>query len=444
MSDRAPRPRDVRDRIGSGNLRARLVRQSKRSLGPAAVIVAAFAVGIAGLVYVVLHVDRSALVSSREVAFAVNDAGGVVPNVDEVRFKGIPAGRITSVKLQGVQPVITVELAGSYGPVYRDAQATLRPNTPLQDMYLDILDRGTPAAGEASGSSPVPASRTDTSVQISDVLDVFSGDVRARLAHLIDDLGNGLADRGAQLRTAFVDLVPFVQMAGNITTQLAANAPLTRQLVHNVAILTTALGDHQQQLRLLVGQGSAALATLQSGAGSIDAALGELPPTLTAADSAFTAVRGVVGPVDGAVSSLSPIVAQLPGSLAAIRRLTARALPAVRALQSPIERLVPLASSLVPVSSDLNASATSLLPQVSAVTKVVDDVGGCLPQLNGFFQWDASMAKFGDARGAAPRGNVVVGLDSSGAISSPFEFAPQACAPGTAIGGRPAVPGDGR
>jgi hypothetical protein len=46
------------------------------------------------------------------------------------------------------------------------------------------------------------------------------------------------------------------------------------------------------------------------------------------------------------------------------------------------------------------------------------------------------MSKFGDLRGPVPRGNVVFGGGSNGVFNAPFEYAPQACTPGTAIGGR--------
>jgi ABC-type transporter Mla subunit MlaD len=427
---------DVRERVGAGGLRTRLIRQSKRSVRPALVLAVVFAFGALCAVYLLLHVDRTALVSSHRVSFQVADATAVQAGVDEVRFKGIPAGRIAKVAMVGTQPVVTVDIESRYGVIYRDARAILRPATPLQDMYLDVVDRGTPAAGRASTSNPVPPSRTDTSVHVGDVLDVFGADERVRLGQLLDGLGNGLSDRGAQLRTAFVDLVPFARVAGRITAQLDRQAPLTRRLVHNTSLLTTELGRRERQVRYLVDAGSATVSTLQAGAADLDATLRQLPPTMTSADDAFTAVRGVLANVDGAVSSLYPVADRLPQSLRDIRALTSRATPAVDALQRPVRALVPLARTLVPVSQNLSASVTRLLPQVPSLTKAVDDVGACLPDLDGFMKWDASMAKFGDALGAAPRGNAVIGAQSSGVLANPFEFAPQACVPGKAITGR--------
>jgi virulence factor Mce-like protein len=376
------------------------------------------------------------------VRFAVDDATGVVEGKNDVRYKGIPAGTITKVEMAGTQPVITVQLQKKYGRIYRDARASLRPNTALQDMYLDILDRGTPASGLAGTTDPVPAAQTDTAVNLSDVLNVFRADQRARMRALLDNLGNGLRDRGAPLRTAFTQAVPFLQVAGRVSRQLARRRPMTRRLVHNMAVLTTELGRRDKELRRLLHDGGTTLTTLKDGSRDLDATLAQLPPTLTAVDSSFTAVRGVLGDVNDAVASLQPVAGRLPGSLAALRRLNSSAAPAVRALQPPVRRLVPFAQSLRPLARSLSSAVNALRPQVDTVDLVTKRVAGCKRGIQGFFQWDASMSKYGDVRGPVPRGNVAAGAQSSGALTSPDEYAPQACTPGKPIGGRVPAPAD--
>lgn len=432
---------DVRERITDHGLRRRAARQAKRSARPLIIVLTTLAIGAVCAIYLVLHIDKTALVGSNTYSFQVADANGVMPSVDEVRFKGIPAGEITSVALHGTQPVITVALESSFGQIYRNATAQLRPNTPLQDMFLNITSRGTPSAGLASTADPVSSDQTDTSVNISDVLNVFAGNERARLAQLLAALGNGLADRGLALRTAFEELVPFVAQAGRITQQLSIHSGLTKQLIHNAGVLTTALGQRAAQIRTLVADGSQVADTLGASSPALQQTLSELPPTISTADGALSALSGVLPSVNGAVTSLDPVADTLPRALAEIRTLTRVAQPAVDALQTPVARLVPFATTLRPVASNLSASVHTLLPQIPVVIRTVSDVGNCLPALYGFFAWDASMAKFGDARGAAPRGNAVAGAQTLG-IKNGFEFAPQACTPGTAIGGRLPQPGD--
>jgi hypothetical protein len=108
----------------------------------------------------------------------------------------------------------------------------------------------------------------------------------------------------------------------------------------------------------------------------------------------------------------------------------------VRALQRPVGELIPLARALEPLSADLRRAVGALNPQTDTVDHVTKQLVNCKKGLQGFFQWDASMSKYGDIRGPVPRGNVVFGLQSSGVISDPNEYAPQACTPGQAIGGR--------
>ena len=427
---------EVRDRRSDRINRARLSLELSRAVRPTIVVLAGAAIGLACAAFIVLHVSRTLLSSTYQARFAVDNATGVIAGLDEVRFKGIPAGTITGVQLSGGHPVLTARIQQQYGPIYQNARAVLRPNTALQDMYLDIVDRGNPAAGRVSAAQALPSSQTQTSVSIDDVLNVFRANERLRLRALLDNLGNGLRDRGAALRTAFVELAPLLQVAGRISQQLAIRAPLTQQLVHNTALLTTELGRRQQQLRALINEGSSTLTTLQSGSSDLAATLHELPPTLGAIDSSFTAVRGVLPNVNAAVAGLYPVAGQLPTALAALRRLSASAMPAVQALRGPVGSLVPLAQGLVPLSSNLSAAISTLAPQVATIDHTTADLAACKKGVQGFFQWNASISKFGDVRGPVPRGNVVLGGGSNSSINAPNEYTPKACTAGYPIGGR--------
>lgn len=437
---------DIQDRFTRRRLsRERLRLEARRSVGPAGVLMAGLIVAVAAMAFVVMNVSKILITDSYKVRFAVADATGVVGGgVDEVRYRGIPAGEIKTVEMFNGQPIITVELESKYGKVFRDARAELRPNTALLDMYLNITDRGTPAAGEAKDGPPIAAGQTATGVKVSDVLQVFNGSTRHRMQRLLDELGNGIDGNGLRLRQAFVDAVPLLRTASRLTDQLAAREPQTKRLVHNVGVLTRELGSRDTQLRTLVDAGGDTLGTLQAGAVDLDATLRELPRTVTSAEDSFAAVRGVIGDVNRAVDDLGPVADRLPEALVAARRLGAAAVPAVRALRPPVQKLVPLARTLVPVSRNLSATVRALAPQVDTLNYVTKAVDGCHTGINGFFQWDASMAKFGDVRGPSPRGNVVISAASSGVMNDPYEYAPDACTPGTPIGGRLPRPEDAR
>jgi ABC-type transporter Mla subunit MlaD len=432
---------EVRDHLSDGLNRARIKLEARRGMRPAVTVAIGALVALACAGYITAHVSRTLLSSSYEVRFVVGDATGVVVGADDVRFKGIPVGTITKISVGGPHPVLTAKVQKKYR-FYQDARAQLRPNTALQDMFIDIVDRGTPASGAADAGHPLGAGRTDTSVNIDDVLGVFNADTRARLRTLMDQLGNGLRDRGARLRTAFVELTPLLQTAGRISDQLSLKRAATRRLIHNAAVLTTDLRARDGELKTLVRNGAGALSAVQSGSGDLDATLRTLPVTLNAIDSSFSAVQGVLGDVDRAVTGLRPVARALPVSLSALQRLNTSAAPAIAALREPIDRLVPFARALVPVSAHLRDAAAAFGPQVHTIDHTTADLAACKKGVQGFFQWDASMSKYGDVRGPVPRGNVVFGAQSSGVFPDPNEYAPKACTAGQPIGGRPPIERD--
>src|SRR5258708_36995155 len=93
-----------------------------------------------------------------------------------------------------------------YAPLYNNAIIRVRPETPLDDMYVDIVSRGTPSAGRLGPNAILPAQRTQIPVDVSSVLDVFNADTRARVQASIDAPGQGLGTQGTSFRQAPVGL----------------------------------------------------------------------------------------------------------------------------------------------------------------------------------------------------------------------------------------------
>jgi virulence factor Mce-like protein len=429
---------DVREHISERINRARIELELRRSVRPLLVVVIGALVGLGITAFIASRVAKTLFTGSYTAQFTVEDATAVNPGTQELRFKGIPAGTVKAIDRKGLHPVVTVQWDKKYGPIYRDARAELRPNTALMDMYVNIVDRGTPSAGRIPEDEPIPLGQTSVSVNITDVLNVFGSDVRTRMAQLLDGLGNGLEDRGAKLNAAIVELAPLLRSAKQATEQIATRQKLTRRLVHNSVILTEALADRDAELRDMVVQSSSVLSTMQQHAPQLDATLRELPPTLDALNGSFTAVRGVLGDVNTAVRDLGPVADRVPAALDALRDLNAVAAPAVSRLQQPLDELVPVATRLRPLSGDLERAARALGPEIPVLDRTTVDLENCEDGIQGFFHWTASLGKFGDIRGPIPRGNLVVGPQAA-SIPSPIEYAPQACTPGKPISGR--VPG---
>lgn len=435
---------DVRERMTERFNRSRLELEIKRGRGPFIVTLIGIAIGLACAAWTISNLSRSTLSRTNTVKFAVADASAVVPGRNQVRFKGLAAGDIVKSEYVDGQAVLTVKLQKKFGKVYRDARAELRPDTPLEDMHLDIVDRGTPAAGVANGGTPVAKAQTASQVQIENVLDMFQPGVRDHFRELLANLGGGLEDRGDQLRQAFAVSVPLLAAAGKLGDQLAVRKTRVARLVHNSRELTEALGQREALLRGLIRDGAATVSALQANRGNLNATLAELPPTLSAADTSLTALGGVLGDVDTAVDKLQPAARRLPEGLSAIRTLSKSLGPAVRDLKPPVRQLVPLSSSLVPLSQRLNSAFRTLTPQLPVLDRATSDLVKCEDGVSLFFLWQPTAGVFDDKRGTMLRADVQASALANGNIATPRRSAIESCNGGQVVGGRPAEAKDKR
>src|SRR5437764_391693 len=247
---------DPRQHINEHVTRARLALELRRSSRPLVIVAIGVVAALAGAFWVAKNVSQTVYTPTRTLRFVVSDANGVLGGQrDDLRFKGVQAGKIDSVKLDHGQAIVTAQLYRRFGPIYRNATVALRPNSALEDMYLDILDRGSKDAGELTADAPLTVHHTDVAVQVEDVLQAFSPDVRAHMAVMLRNFGGGMADRGYDLRKAFVAIAPLIRVADRTAGQLARRGDLTRRLVHNTGVLTGELARRDESLRRLVREG---------------------------------------------------------------------------------------------------------------------------------------------------------------------------------------------
>ncbi|HEX6390542.1 MAG TPA: hypothetical protein VFZ89_13875, partial [Solirubrobacteraceae bacterium] len=311
--------------------------------------------------------------------------------------------------------------------------------TPLQDMYLDIVDRGTRAAGAADADTPLPSEQTAVGVSAADVLQVFRQPVRVRLRTLLDQFGNGLDRNGASLRTAFAQVVPLLRVAGRFSDQVVVRDRRTRRLMHNFRLLSDELADRDRGLRRLVTSGAQTVDALERSAPGLDATLRALPRSLRQIDTSFAALRRALPPVDDALRALDPAVDALPSGLRATRALAGDLRPTATALRPSVRAVAPLAGRLRPLAGALDRGFTDLAPQAATFDHVTASVSKCGATLARFFQWTQSVFAMGDARGVGPRGDAALALDSTGLTSSTHTYAARTCSGnGTTLGGAPA------
>jgi virulence factor Mce-like protein len=349
--------------------------------------------------------------SYRQVKAEFDDVKGIFPGGDTVRIHGVVAGIVSSAQLVNGHAILTLKLERKFGPIYRDATLRIRPVTPLEDLYVDVEDRGHPSAGEAAGSYVISASQTTTPVDISRVLDTFDANTRARLTVLLSEMGSGLADGGVQLRAAFIQLAPFLHVAQQATDVLQRHQQEVGTLIHNFGRLSDALAARNIALAQFVRSGDATMTELASHASPLNDTLVQLAALLPTMRSSFASVRTLTGTLDPALASLTPVTPNLRGGLVALAKLGNAATPALHALRPAVVDLRAMADQLAPTARSLDVAFGRLQPQAPQIESLTKQVVPCLPAIDQFFNHTLSVFKYQDSNGAFPRADETVDLE---------------------------------
>ena len=354
---------------------------------------------------------------------AVDDAKGVVAGKQQVRISGLPVGKITKAELVDGQPMLTLTIKGKYGHLYHDARLRLRPKTPLNDLYLNVEDRGTKAAGELQEDQVLVAERTVSPVDIGRVLNTFDSTTRVRMEQTIDEVGRGLGDQGPQFRAALVELAPFLNSARRLTHETAIRRTQTKRLVHNLTLMMAELGRRDRDLRKIVVGGAHTFDELAAQDASLSDVISQFPPTLQQLLPTFATLRKTADELDPAFDALQPAAQSLPAALANLRDFSLEARPSLAALRRPVPQLTRLVGELRPTAEGLDQAFTQLNPQAPRLDAITAKIVPCEYAISKFFNNTASLMKFSDARGLIPRGQTVDG-------NSIFQRQAPSCAPG--------------
>jgi hypothetical protein len=203
-----------------------------------------------------------------------------------------------------------------YGPLYRNATLTLRPETPLDDMYLDIVSRGTPSAGVLGANQillgcSAPRCRSTSARCWTSSTPTQGHACRRRSTRLV----RAWEPQGPAFKQALVELAPFLAAAKDLTYQTSIRQAETRQLIHNLALVTTALGQRDTELRQLVANGASSLGELGNNESSVQGVINQLPATMSQLEATFAVLRTTENQLDPAFEALEPVAGALPAGL---------------------------------------------------------------------------------------------------------------------------------
>jgi phospholipid/cholesterol/gamma-HCH transport system substrate-binding protein len=343
---------------------------------------------------------------------------------------GVKVGEISSAKLVDGRSVVTMSIdPGKLRHVYANARATLFPNTPLQDMEIDISPGGPPAPLLRSGQM-IPVDSTQVPIPSDSLLNALDADTRDYFTSLVAGTGAGLAGRGPDLRALLRALGPTSRQIRELSDALAARRVALQRVIHNLSALAVAASAKDRQIGQVVAAGKETLHAIASQDQALARSIALLPGTLGQAQRTLSDATAFTNQLGPTLQALEPGARKLPSALHSADKLTRASLPVLHNDVAPLVRAaIPVLTNLLPAARDLVAST----PDLTNVAQLVEYLANELLYNPGaprhsYLYWlvwfahnAASNTSTADAYGSAIRGIFQVSCSS---LSATPQLAP--------------------
>lgn len=303
--------------------------------------------------------DRFALEAEFSTAQAVIPGQG-----QSVDIAGIKVGEISGVKLENGHAVVGMDVDNKYAPlIHENSSLLIRPKTGLNDMVVEV-DPGTQSSPQVKENSTIPLASTQPQVNPDEFLASLDADTQQFLKLLLANGAEALdpeQGRDVKLSNALRRLDPLARDIARISGALATRRQNIANSIHNFQLLSTELGNKDQDLTNFVDASDAVLASFARQEASIRSAIRELPGTLKETQGALTSAN------DLALQSGPALKKSLPGA-----RATA---PALRALRPLFQQ------TAGPIQNQIRPFTVQVKSPVQHVAQISQGLGVATPGL---------------------------------------------------------------
>jgi phospholipid/cholesterol/gamma-HCH transport system substrate-binding protein len=356
-------------------------------------------------------------------------AQAVVPGQGQtVNIAGVAIGNIGGVKLENGVAVVQMNIKEKYKPIYKNATLLLRPKTGLKDMYIE-MDPGTKSAGSVPQDGTLPVSNTSPDVNLDEILSSLDSDTRSYLQILLgaggQALGNDQASR--DLRATFKRFEPTSRYTAEITSLLSQRRKNLRRVVHNFSLITSALGERDDQLAQFVDSSNANFQAIAAEDQKLEETLQLLPGTLSTANTTLGKTDQLAKVLGPTFQSLRPGARALGPSLKATRPFLRDTTPVIKNQLRPFAvDAQPTVHQLRLAAKQLNAAAPHLTNTTSFLNTLLNELAYNPPgQEEGYLFWlswlnhaGANLFSTQDANGPVRRGIFMTDCTSLGVVKA--------------------------
>lgn len=190
------------------------------------------------------------LQSPYRVRAVFSTAAQLVPG-DDVTLNGVRVGKIESVGPMNGGAEATFMVHQQYAPLYRDAHAMVKAKNLLGETYVE-LTRGSAGSGPMPDGGVIDINNTLTPVELDQVLNALDKDTRSRLVLLVNNLGQAVTGRGADMNASAADLKQVATSLSTIAHTLAGNSAHLDSLISSLRKVLETLAAWHTQFRALI------------------------------------------------------------------------------------------------------------------------------------------------------------------------------------------------
>ena len=281
-----------------------------------------------------------------------------------VDIAGIKVGEVSGVNLENGHAVVSMSIDNKYAALIHDnASLLLRPKTGLNDMVVEV-DPGTTTAPEMKENTTVPLASTQPQVNPDEILASLDADTQQFLKLLLANGAEALdpaQGRDVKLSNALRRLDPFARDISKISGALATRRLNIANAIHNFQLLSTELGNRDQDLVNFVDSSNAVLGSFAKEQASIRSAVAELPATLQQTKGALTSANAL------ALQSGPALKKSIPGAKATA--------PALRALRPFFQQ------TAGPIQNQIRPFTKQVASPVQHVAQIGQGLGTATPGL---------------------------------------------------------------
>ena len=252
-----------------------------------------------------------------------------------VQASGAPIGKVKSIDLADDGTAnVELEIDRDHAPLRHGTRAVIRMASlsGVANRYVDLEMPPGERQEEIDDGGIIPLEQTTTSVDLDHLFSLFDKKTRQGLRNLIRGFGATYRNRAEEAEAGWEYLNPSVIAARRLFEELTYDQATLERFVVSNARLVSDISERRDDLARLVDRLAVTFDAIAQEKGSLESAVGELPPFMRRANTTFVNLRATLDDLDPLIEESAPVTPKLRAVLAELRPFARDAAPTFRNL----------------------------------------------------------------------------------------------------------------